>query len=238
MLPLYDESYERGKAPYVTLGLILVNIVVFSFVLFSRNLQGVINIYGVVPKDILEGKNIFNLFTAIFLHIDAFHLIGNMWFLWIFGDNLENNLGRGRFLAFYLLAGLFAGIFHVFGASTGQEAIPAIGASGAISGLMGGYLILYPKNRIRAFLLIIIWPFFFWVQAYIYMIIWFIYQMSYGATPTSVGYLAHIGGFIFGILLVLALRRKTQRGDYTSGKMSTVDYSTGETDYPSVSQPS
>ncbi len=212
MFPLYDKSAPRLKPPYVTLALIFINVLVFIFVFFSGNFEEIIFQYGTIPSQILEGERLFTLFTSIFLHAGILHLVGNMWFLWIFGDNIEYNLGKIKFLIFYLAVGIFASLFHVFGAPAAQAGIPAIGASGAISGVLGSYVILYPKNRIRAFIIIFFHPILFWVPAYLYVGAWFFYQLAYIGQPTSIAYLAHIGGFISGIILILLLRRKGIRG--------------------------
>ena len=150
----------------------------------------------------------------MFIHGGILHLIGNMWFLWIFGDNVEDNLGPGRFLLFYLAVGIIAGIFHVFSVSSAHWNVPVVGASGAISGVLGGYVVLFPKHRIKAFMLFLFRPYFFFVPAYIYVAIWFLYQLLYIGIPTAVAYTAHIGGFIGGMILILLLRRKIIRKDY------------------------
>lgn len=214
MIPLYDESAPHLRPPYLTLALILINILIFAFAFSSGDFERIIENYGTIPSKVLGGEDLFTLFTSIFLHANIFHLIANMWFLWLFGDNVEHNLGKIRFLIFYLAAGIFASLFYVFGAPPEQANIPAVGASGAISGLLGGYLILYPKNRIRAFIMIFFQPVFFWVPAYLYIGIWFLYQLLYIGTPTSIAFLAHIGGFTAGIILILFLKRKIRRKNY------------------------
>lgn len=211
MFPLYDEAAPRLKTPYLTIVLILINVSIFIFTFFSGNFDEIIQKYGTIPNQILKGKALFTLFTSMFFHGGLLHLIGNMWFLWLFGDNLEHHLGKIRFLFFYLIAGIFASLFHVLGASPDQAGIPAVGASGAISGLLGGYLILYPKNKIRAFMVFFFHPILFWVPAYFYIILWFFYQLALIGESTSIAYLAHIGGFLAGIILILLLKRKTRR---------------------------
>jgi len=214
MLPLYDESATSLKPPYFTLALILVNVLIFGMIYLSGNFDDIIFKYGTIPNQILNGENLFTLLTSMFLHAGIFHLVGNMWFLWLFGDNLEWNLGPKRFIIFYLIVGIIASLCHIFAAPPEYSNIPAIGASGAISGLLGGYLVLFPHNRIRAFMMVWFRPYFFYVPAYLYIGIWFLYQLFYIGIPVSVAYMAHIGGFIGGIILILPLRRKIIRKDY------------------------
>jgi membrane associated rhomboid family serine protease len=210
MLPLYDEDLPSLTPPYVTVALIFINILIFAAISFSSQLIDYISKYGIIPKVILGGGGFLTLFTSLFLHRDLIHLIENMWVLWIFGDNLENNLGHWRYLLFYILVGLIAGITHVLVAPSGILSMPVIGASGAISGVMGGYIILFPKNKIKALLLYILIS----VPAFIYIGIWFFYQLRYTNTLTSIAYTAHIGGFIAGILLILIFKRQITKKDY------------------------
>jgi membrane associated rhomboid family serine protease len=149
------------------------------------------------------GSVYLTLLTSMFMHGGWMHLLGNMWFLWIFGDNIEQDLGRGRYIAFYLLSGLAASLAHVI-VSLGSEAaqIPSLGASGAISGVMGGYLILHPKRRVTVLLLRIITH----VPGWVAVGLWFAFQVisslpMLGGQFSGVAYGAHIGGFIAGAML-------------------------------------
>jgi membrane associated rhomboid family serine protease len=214
MFPLYDESAPSLKPPFVTLALIFINVLVFAVVLLSGNFEDIVFRYGTIPSQIFEGKAILTLLTAIFLHGGIVHLAGNMWFLWIFGDNVEHNMGLVRFIIFYLLVGVIASLAHVFTAPSEYLDIPTIGASGAISGLLGGYVALFPRNRIKAFILLLFRPIFFYVPAYIYVGVWFFYQLLYINTPTMIAYVAHIGGFIAGMALVPIFRRRVVEKDY------------------------
>jgi len=209
MFPLYDESFHSRKLPYITILLILLNVFIFLITYFSPDFEKAVFQYGTVPSRILKGEGVFTLITSMFLHAGFLHLIGNMWFLWIFGDNVEHNLGKMKFVIFYFLCGVLAGLFHIFLASGEELAIPTIGASGAISGLLGGYLILYPKNKIRAFFLVLFTPIIFSVPAFFYIGIWFLYQFLSAGTPSSVAYFAHIGGFIAGMILVLLMKKRS-----------------------------
>jgi len=215
MFPLYDESFPSRKLPYITIFLILLNVFIFIFTYLSPNFEEMVFEYEAVPKRILEGEGVLTLISSMFLHEGFLHLIGNMWFLWLFGDNVEQNLGKIKFLIFYLLCGILAGLFHIFLVSVEESMLPVIGASGAISGVLGGYLILYPKNKIRAFFMLYFRPIIFSVPAYFYIGIWFLYQFLSVGVPSPVAYFAHIGGFIAGMILVLFLRRKIIRKSYS-----------------------
>lgn len=214
LFPLYDESAPLLKPPFVTLALILLNFIIFAVTILSSNPEQIILNYGLVPENILTGQSFLTLLTSLFLHGGLLHLIGNMWFLWLFGDNVEENLGAIRFIIFYLVVGVVASLIHIFTISGEDLNIPMIGASGAISGLLGGYMVVAPRNRIRTFFILIFRPYFFYIPAYFYIAIWFIYQLLYIGTPTSIAYMAHIGGFIAGLILILLVRRKFIRRDY------------------------
>jgi len=214
MFPLYDESFPSRKLPYITIFLIFLNVFIFIFTYFSPNFEEIILKYGAIPARILKGEAIPTLITSMFLHEGFLHLIGNMWFLWLFGDNVEQNLGKIKFLFFYFLCGILAGLSHILLVSGKEAMLPVIGASGAISGVLGGYLILYPKNKIRAFFMLYFRPVIFSVPAYFYIGIWFLYQFLSIGVPSPVAYFAHIGGFIAGMVFVLLLRKKVIKKDY------------------------
>jgi hypothetical protein len=208
MFPLYDESRPSRKLPYITIFLIFLNVFIFLITYLTPNFDKIVLEYGAIPARILKEEGTFTLITAMFLHAGFLHLIGNMWFLWLFGDNVEYALGKIKFLLFYFLCGILSGLFNIFLTSGEALSIPTLGASGAISGVLGGYLLLYPKNKIRAFFLLIFQPIVFSVPAFFYIGIWFLYQFLSAGTPSSVAYFAHIGGFISGMIFVLLLRRK------------------------------
>jgi len=154
------------------------------------------------------------LLTSIFMHGGLAHLAGNMWFLWIFGDNIEDDLGRWRYLVFYLLCGILASLAHVFVSAWGDSAqTPSLGASGAISGVMGAYLLLHPRRRVTVLLLRTIMN----VPGYVAVGLWFVFQVisglgMLGGMSTGVAYAAHIGGFLAGVALAkpFMLGRKTK----------------------------
>ena len=194
ILPLSDEN-PREKFPFITVSLIALNVGVFLLTfLFTKNVAGVFERFGLIPADFFSIYTI----TSMFLHGGIFHLLGNMFFLWIFGDNLEDLLGYDLFLVFYLVCGIGAGAVHSL-MNMGSE-IPAIGASGAISGVMGAYLFFYPKVRINVLLISRIVP----VPAFLLLGCWFVMQLIFGALAHYVGevyniaFFAHIGGFVIG----------------------------------------
>jgi membrane associated rhomboid family serine protease len=216
MFPLKDTqpSYSR---PLVTVTLIILNVLAFLFELsldpYSRN--DFLSVFGVVPDRLYLPS----LLTSMFLHGGWMHILGNMWFLWIFGDNVEDILGHGRFLLFYLLCGFAAAITQVF--LNPESHIPIIGASGAIAGVMGAYMVKFPHARI----LTLVFLFFFVttvdVPAVFMLAYWFLIQLFSGVgtvgyssqSQGGVAWFAHVGGFLVGMLLVgmLAIRKPYSR---------------------------
>ena len=169
--------------------------------------------FTMVPADILQGKNLHTLLTSMFLHADIFHLGGNMLFLYIFGDNIEDAFGHFRYLLFYLICGVVADFAHILSLTTSADLlIPTLGASGAISGVLGAYIVMYPKAKILTLLLIrLVWivP----IPAVVFLGFWFLLQLLYTSLGTGggVAYWAHIGGFVAGMVLVFVFRKKTRR---------------------------
>jgi membrane associated rhomboid family serine protease len=219
VIPLRD-SHPSHSTPVVTGLLIALNVAIFLFEAsldaYSRN-QFVME-YGMVP----ERFRLSTLFTSMFLHGGWMHLIGNMWFLWIFGDNIEDILGRGRFLLFYLLCGAAAGLTHL--AFNLDSRVPTVGASGAIAGVMGAYLRKFPHSRIVTLIPILIFFTTMEVPAYFMLGYWFLIQIVSGVSDSAragvgeggVAWWAHAGGFVAGLLLVGWLQkheRYWQRGD-------------------------
>ena len=208
MFPIRDHN-PSGRTPYVTYALIALNVIAFlSYV----NLFGdprALNIFfwewGILPARIEQGDGYETLLTSMFLHAGFLHIAGNMLFLWIFGDNLEDAMGHLGFLLFYLAAGIGAGLVHVM-LSPGSL-VPTVGASGAIAGVMGGYLLLFPKAKIDILLIIIIFFRIFTIPAWIMLAVWFALQffggLSADANMGGVAYWAHAGGFLVGIVFAL-----------------------------------
>jgi membrane associated rhomboid family serine protease len=211
MIPLRDSQPSHSK-PVITLSIIAVNVLAFLFEisLDPFSLNHVIAIYGIVPDRFQYA----DLLTSMFLHGGWLHLIGNMWFLWIYGDNIEDILGGGKFLLFYLLCGMAAGLIHVMVNPISR--VPTIGASGAIAGVMGAYLVKFPHSRIHTLV-----PIFFFlttmeIPAYFILIYWFVLQAFSGVgqigysqvSSGGVAWFAHVGGFLAGILLILTFPTK------------------------------
>lgn len=242
-IPIGDDNRDRKATPFVNYLFIIINILVFIFLQdWGRNLSFTYS-YSTVPAEILTGHDIvsksnmvFNnltqqyeqipglgstsinvyltLITSVFMHGGFVHIFGNMLFLFIFGDNIEDIMGHSRYFFFYLLCGVIAGLSYVFSTYfLGQNLfVPSLGASGAISGVMGGYIILFPRKKIY------IWLFFFFtiaVPAFIAVGLWFVFQVidSLGALGKSeagggIAYAAHIGGFIAGLILIKMFAKK------------------------------
>ncbi|HET6148010.1 MAG TPA: rhomboid family intramembrane serine protease [Polyangia bacterium] len=213
LIPLRDHN-PRQRAPVVTVSLIVVNVLVFLYELFSPPavqklliLSGgaipveIVNLIDLPPRNILPVPG--SIWTSMFLHGGWLHLIGNMWFLWIFGDNVEEALGRARYLLFYFLVGTVGALAQCF--TMPESASPMIGASGAVAGALGGYVLLYPRAKIVT---LVLW-FFVDVPAWIFLGLWFVSQFYVGE-GSGVAWMAHVGGFLAGIGLVrlLAPRRR------------------------------
>jgi membrane associated rhomboid family serine protease len=217
MIPLRDTIPSR-QVPVVTWALISVNVLVFLFELSlsPEELEAFIHLFGIVPARYSHPEwamavgfpidSYWPFVTSMFLHGGFLHVIGNMWSLWIFGDNVEERMGRSRFLIFYLLTGLIAGITHYY--TNIDSTIPTVGASGAIAGVLGAYFLLFPHARIIVLVPIFIFPFFFEVPAVLYLFFWFLSQVFAGTleglNPKTVGGVAvwaHAGGFVAGMVL-------------------------------------
>ncbi len=216
MFPLRDTIRSRSF-PVVTYSLIAVNTLIFLFEasLGPRAFDTFMRTFALIPARLnpLQPASYMGLFTSMFLHGSWFHLISNMWTLYIFGDNVEDRMGGARFLLFYLLAGLAAGAAHVTLAP--RLDVPTVGASGAIAGVLGAYFVLFPRSRVITFIPFFFLPWFIEVPAVIYLGIWFFSQLSSGLLSLgAAGYFggiawwAHIGGFLFGLLFVRAFARR------------------------------
>jgi len=227
MFPIRDHN-PSDRTPFVTWALIAINIVVFLsyFPQLSGNdrmLMSFFDQWALVPVETLKGVDSHTLVTSMFLHGGWMHLIGNMLFLYIFGDNMEDLLGHLGFLAFYIVSGLAAAAGQIM--ADPSSSVPMVGASGAIAGVMGGYLLMFPKARIDVLVLIIVLPKIFTIPAWLMLGIWFGLQLVNGLAMDVAGggvaYWAHAGGFIAGVILVLPafLRRGgTAYWNMTNGK--------------------
>jgi len=204
MIPIKDDN-PRLRPPIFTVGLIALNIVAFYFEI-QFGLDTVVYQYGAIPSHIVKLQSLETLLTSMFLHGGFLHLGGNMLYLWIFGDNIEGYLGHSRFLMFYLLCGLVAVFTHIF--LSGISEIPMVGASGAVSGLLGAYLVKYPKARVLVVIPIVWFLTIRKIPAYIVLGFWFVMQLFYALSSLGisqgggVAFWAHIGGFAAGIVLI------------------------------------
>ena len=211
MFPIKDTIRSRS-VPLVNWALIVANIAVFLYEirLSPDALDRLINTYGMVPAHFNPAHlaTFIPFFTHMFLHGGWFHIISNMWVLFIFGDNVEDRLGSGRYLIFYLLGGLAAAAMQTY--ISPKSSIPAIGASGAIAAVLGAYILFFPTARVITLIPIFIIPWFIEIPAFFYLAFWFIAQLysgllslstSSGASIDGIAWWAHIGGFIFGLLL-------------------------------------
>lgn len=210
MFPIRDHN-PSGRTPYVVYTLMALNIAVFLLTLGIMNddpaLIELYTRYAILPARITAGEGFETLVTSVFLHAGLMHLAGNMLFLWIFGDNLEDEMGHLMFLGFYLLGGVGAGFVHVLSAPNSM--VPTIGASGAIAAVMGGYLLLFPRAKVDILLILIVFFKVFPIPAWVMLGLWFAMQFlgGIGSDPETggVAYWAHAGGFIVGLVLTLPL---------------------------------
>ncbi len=221
MIPIKDNLYKR-KTPLITYLLIGLNTFIFLYQLGLNHyqLQVLFYQYGLVPAFLtdpglaarygLEVSFLLPFISSTFLHANLGHLLGNMWALWIFGDDIEDYLGHFRYLIFYLATGAGAGVIHLI--TNLNSTVPTIGASGAVAGLMGAFFILYPRAKIAALV-----PIFFFftminIPAFFYLGIWFLIQLYYGAATLGadlaggIAWWAHVGGFLLGIFLLRYFR--------------------------------
>jgi membrane associated rhomboid family serine protease len=218
MIPIRD-TIPSTRFPAVTVGLICVNAIVFivEINLSARGLETLFLHWGIVPLRFTHPRldaNYLSLFSSIFLHGSGMHIIGNMWSVWIFGDNVEDRLGRMGFLIFYILSGLAAGVGHIV--TNPNSPVPTVGASGAIAGVMGAYLLLFPHARVVTIIPIFILFQIVEIPAVIFLGIWFAIQLfsgtvslaTVGANAGGVAWWAHIGGFLVGVLWALPLRHR------------------------------
>ena len=206
MLPIRDHNPSE-RTPYVTYALIAANILVFlSYGMADVSTVNAVYVeWGMIPARITFGEGYYTFFSSMFLHGGWMHLAGNILFLWIFGDNIEDEMGHIPYLLFYLVSGIAAGLIHYVSAT--QSGVPTVGASGAIAGVMGGYLLLYPKAKIDILLILIVFFRIFPIPAWIMLMVWFAMQFfgGLGADPETggVAYWAHAGGFVAGIALAV-----------------------------------
>ena len=215
-LPLRDDN-PRSGTPIVTIALIVVNAMVWLFQVSQGVAQTTFD-YGAIPQFLLHGTrdgiihvpgNLlelhqevpfpFTILTSMFMHGGWLHIIGNMWFLWIFGDNVEDAMGHVKYLVFYLMGGVAAAAAQVL--ATPASSAPMVGASGAIAAVLGGYLVLFPHARVKCLWILIIFITTIWLPAWLLLGLWFVSQF-FVPTGAGVASMAHVGGFVTGLALV------------------------------------
>jgi membrane associated rhomboid family serine protease len=199
LIPLSDASRRPTRIPVVTILIILVN--AFVFLLELSGGEAFVTQWSAIPAEITSGHHLVTILTAMFMHASWSHIIGNMIFLWAFGPEIEDAMGRRRYLVFYLAGGIVAMLAQV--AASPHSTVPNLGASGAIAAVMGGFLVTYPRDRIRSILVIFIFVKITFIPAALLIGFWFLTQLFNAgqvaqAQTGGVAYLAHIGGFIFG----------------------------------------
>ncbi len=207
-LPLGDDQIEGGHRPHFAYGFIAVNIAIFLYQYSLGPAAGEAFVYewGTIPARIEAGDGYWTLITSMFLHGGWMHLAGNMLYMWIFADNIEATIGSTAFVFFYLLGGIAAGLCHLY--FNAGSPIPAVGASGALSAVMGAYIVMFPRSNVRGFLLF----FSVSIPAWVFLGFWFYQQSSSGYASlgseeaTGIAWWAHIGGFVFGVLAGLYFR--------------------------------
>ena len=236
MIPIADDNSDRTLTPFVNYLLLAANIAVFVLLQGMGGNERFTYAFSTVPKEIVTGKDVITpaqrvvdpasgqsfvqpglqptpvsvyltLLVSMFMHGGIAHIAGNMLYLWIFGDNIENRMGHGRYLAFYLVCGVLASLAHVFttAATDGNMLVPSLGASGAISGVLGGYMLLFPGRRVR----MLVGRGITEMPAWVSIGMWFLFQLvagmgllGGGSQAGGVAYAAHVGGFIAGLILV------------------------------------
>jgi membrane associated rhomboid family serine protease len=207
VLPIGDDNSRRRTFPFVTYGLVVLNVGVFLVELGQPDPQGYLAQWGATPAQVSTGQSLATLVTSMFLHAGWAHLLGNMLFLFIFGDNVEDAFGHFKYLAFYLVCGVAASLAQV--ALAPGSRVPSVGASGAISGVLAAYVVMFGNNRVR----VILGIFPAVVPAYVMIGLWIVLQFVSGAASLGytqqsggVAYGAHVGGFLCGLLLTFLLR--------------------------------
>jgi len=233
MFPIRDDN-PHFLTPYATYAIVVLNVAAWVLLQGMGGepaLAGSLCRFGLIPGELLqlvepgtrlpigpasvcvlgESSSWYTTVTSMFMHGGWMHIIGNMWFLWIFGNNVEDAMGHGRFLLFYLLCGLAAAAFQV--AADPRSPIPMVGASGAIGGVMGAYILLYPRVHVHMLVILVVYVTTFAVPAYLMLGYWFFVQLvsgvaSYGAQGGGVAFWAHIGGFVAGAVLIFLFRDK------------------------------
>ena len=211
MFPLYDEN-RSSSIPLVTWALIIVNGLVFLWEFTQEFDPMIFYEFGAIPIEILRWEHLSSLITSMFVHAGFWHILGNMLYLFIFGDNVEDRFGHTKHLILFLVSGIAGGLAHSIVTVTygGADAfIPAVGASGAVAGILGAYVVFFPRARIMSIIPSFVFVRLARIPAVIFIGLWFVIQLLYTTGDTSVAYMAHIGGFVVGLLAALLLRLTT-----------------------------
>ena len=235
--PIRDDQ-PRFSKPFINYFIIALNIAVYLFLEMPAQAQGrrafdiLILQFGLVPHDLTRaiagvpqyplGANILTILTSMFLHGDLFHILGNLWFLWIFGDNIEDHVGHFPYLIFYLVCGIAAALTDIALSPTSN--VPTIGASGAIAGVMGAYILLYPRARVQTLVVLIVFFTFWWLPAWVFLGYWFLIQFVATTVMASsahhqtggIAFAAHVGGFVTGLILIKLFPRRRAAQRYAS----------------------
>jgi membrane associated rhomboid family serine protease len=201
LIPLSDVSRRPTRLPVVTASIIVVN--VFVFLLELMRGDAFVMHWSAIPAQIISGHHWITVFTAMFMHGSWSHIIGNMIFLWAFGPEIEDAMGRGRYLVFYLAGGLVAMLAQIL--ADAHSTVPNLGASGAIAAVMGAFIVTYPRDRIKAILIIFVFVKITFIPAALLIGFWFLTQLVHAGAIAQVqtggvAYLAHVGGFVFGAI--------------------------------------
>ena len=217
IFPIGDEQVQGGSKPIFSYAFIGLNIIIFlyQFTLPPQACQAFIFSFGTIPSEIVAGDDYYTILTSMFLHGGWMHLIGNMLFLWVFADNIEAIAGNIPFFGFYILGGIFASLVHLF--FNMESNVPAVGASGAISAVLGAYLVMFPKSKIKMFVVYFFRS--FYIPALWFLGFWILQQFIAGigslaqtADTGGVAWWAHIGGFVFGVVAGYFLKKDVDPG--------------------------
>lgn len=237
MFPIRDDQ-PRFSTPFINYFIIALNLAVFMFIELPMQAQGpramnmLIEQFGLIPHDLTRAiagvpqyplaANILTILTSMFLHGGWFHVLGNLWFLYIFGDNIEDHLGHFSYLIFYLVCGIAAALTDIALSPTSN--VPTIGASGAIAGIMGAYVLLYPRARVQTLVVLIVFFTFWWLPAWVFLGYWFLIQFVATTVMASsahhqtggVAFAAHVGGFVAGLIFIKLFPRRRVAQRYAS----------------------
>ena len=219
MIPLKDDN-PTSSFPFVTIFFIAANVFVFFFqiTLGPEGMELFVYKTAAIPYEITRLTDVsprnflappLTLFSAMFVHTNLIHLVGNMLYLWIFGDNIEDALGHFRFIIFYFVTGVAASLTHI--AVNPDSTIPLIGASGAIAGVLGAYFVLFPRANVKTLVFIILFVQIVRIPAVVFLGLWFLLQILSSVAGGGIAWYAHIGGFVSGALIILVFKRRRHR---------------------------